>query len=1225
MRSPKPSGALVPHVCAGSACLRQARFPICRASKFAVVVCALAATLATLGTASSDGTRTEHCTEDSVAVTGVASTPSAELISDCNILLDAKETLQGPEGLSLNWSADLDMNQWTAIEISAMRVTKLDTGLDDVQTIFTDSLRGELPSELGDLSALTTLRLTGVALRGEIPEQLGNLSQLTTLNLSATRCTLFAFCGGLEGSIPEALGNLERLEVLNLSENKLVGEVPLSLRKLTALRVLDLGGNVDTNFLLQPVLPATGLEGEIPISMLTELHDLNKLDLSFNRLTGGVPRELGELESLDTLHLHRNFLTGCIPRALEQHANPGSFRGINPQRNTTDHLTRDLFVCPTPDRPVASVVRARGGEMVVSYRADSAGEPVTRFEYRLSADGGSTWNPNWTAIPDSAPGEANAGSFTIGGLTDDTTYTLELRAVNVDGIGPATSITATLESYPDTALSDLVLRHGTTALTLSPVFAFDRFSYTAMVGNSVDSLTIIATPASGAATVSSDPEDDDGTEGVQVGLDVGFNTIVLTVTTGNGDRQVYRLTVVRNPTDEPAGVTVEPTELSLDEGTMATYTVVLAAEPVEAVTVGIRLTGSRSVRANPSRLTFQTSNWDTPQTVTVRAATDADDSDERAMLSHFATGAGYDTVSMPVVAITARDDNGAWVPTAVAIEAQAGNSNVVVVYDGKLDETSLPALEDFEVRLDGEVVAVESLTVSGMRVTLTLERAPEAGQRVDVSVVRGAVRGVPEVGSETPSEPVLLFESASNPDRQGFVRVINHSDRDGEVRIAAIDDAGVRSESISLAIAAGGAAHFNADDLETGSATKGLPDGVGSGSLGDWRLELASALDIEMLSYARTTDGFVTSLHDSVAAGPGAPGEAVFFNPGKNVNQVSRLRLVNAEKTDATVTIQGTDDAGMVSGEVRIEVHAGSSVNLTAAELESGIGHGILNGALAAGTGKWRLSIDSDVTVTAMSLLESQGRLTNLSTAPQTEGSTEGSILVSLFPSASNPDLEGFVRVINRSAEAGEVSIEAFDDTDRDYETVTLSLESHETRHFNSDDVELGNADKKLTGSTGAGEGDWRLELTSDLDIDVLAYIRTDDGFVTAMHDLAPIADDVHRVVFLNPAKNQAQVSRIRLVNPGTTDATVTITGIDSEGESPGDAVQATVPAGASLQLTAQELESGDSDNIDSGALGTGQGKWRLQVASDQAIHVMSLLESPTGHLTNLSTSPGAP
>ena len=175
---------------------------------------------------------------------------------------------------------------------------------------------------------------------------------------------------------------------------------------------------------------------------------------------------------------------------------------------------------------------------------------------------------------------------------------------------------------------------------------------------------------------------------------------------------------------------------------------------------------------------------------------------------------------------------------------------------------------------------------------------------------------------------------------------------------------------------------------------------------------------------------------------------------------------------------------------------------------------------------------------------------------------------------------------------------------------------------FNSDDLELGNEAKGLTGSTGAGEGDWWLELSSDADIEVLSYIHTTDGFLTSMHDLVPEANRVHRVVFFNPAKNFNQVSVLRLVNTGDADAEATITGVHGEGAMPGTAVRVAVPAGSSRQLTWAELESGEAEAIDSGVLGDGEGKWRLRVASDRPILVVSLLENPTGHLTNLSTAP---
>lgn len=102
---------------------------------------------------------------------------------------------------------------------------------------------------------------------------------------------------------------------------------------------------------------------------------------------------------------------------------------------------------------------------------------------------------------------------------------------------------------------------------------------------------------------------------------------------------------------------------------------------------------------------------------------------------------------------------------------------------------------------------------------------------------------------------------------------------------------------------------------------------------------------------------------------------------------------------------------------------------------------------------------------------------------------------VPLFLSTSNPDRQGFVRIVNHSTEPGEVLIHAIDDAGNQRGPVTLSLSAGANQHFNSDDLESGNAAKGLVGSIETGEGDWRLRLETNLDIEVMAYVRTSDGF----------------------------------------------------------------------------------------------------------------------------------
>jgi len=181
---------------------------------------------------------------------------------------------------------------------------------------------------------------------------------------------------------------------------------------------------------------------------------------------------------------------------------------------------------------------------------------------------------------------------------------------------------------------------------------------------------------------------------------------------------------------------------------------------------------------------------------------------------------------------------------------------------------------------------------------------------------------------------------------------------------------------------------------------------------------------------------------------------------------------------------------------------------------------------------------------------------------------------------------------------------------------LTLPIGANEVEHFNSDHLEQGG--RGLPTGIGAGEGHWRLELTSDLDIEVLAYIRTEAGFLTSMPDVAPSTGNRHHVGVFNPGSNPDQVSRLRLVNAGEVEAAVAIKGIDGRGESPGDTVELVIPAGGVREFTAAELESGDG--LDA-ALGDGTGKWRLAVESVEPLLTMSLLESPTGHITNLSAT----
>ena len=84
--------------------------------------------------------------------------------------------------------------------------------------------------------------------------------------------------------------------------------------------------------------------------------------------------------------------------------------------------------------------------------------------------------------------------------------------------------------------------------------------------------------------------------------------------------------------DERPGIRLTPTTLTVNEGSMADYTVELRAQPTADVTVDI--TGGGEVSVSPSSLTFTSATWNTAQTVMVTAAQDTDAVDDAQTVTH---------------------------------------------------------------------------------------------------------------------------------------------------------------------------------------------------------------------------------------------------------------------------------------------------------------------------------------------------------------------------------------------------------------------------------------------------------------------------------------------------------------------------------------------------------------------------------------------------------------
>ena len=111
---------------------------------------------------------------------------------------------------------------------------------------------------------------------------------------------------------------------------------------------------------------------------------------------------------------------------------------------------------------------------------------------------------------------------------------------------------------------------------------------------------------------------------------------------------------------DTAGVSVSNTSLTIAEGSSGTYTIVLDSQPTATVTVTINdPTDNTDVTADQASLTFSPTDWNVPQTVTVRAAHDNDTDNETATVTHTVTStdSSYGGASADSVAVTVTDDD----------------------------------------------------------------------------------------------------------------------------------------------------------------------------------------------------------------------------------------------------------------------------------------------------------------------------------------------------------------------------------------------------------------------------------------------------------------------------------------------------------------------------------------------------------------------------------------
>ena len=475
------------------------------------------------------------------------------------------------------------------------------------------------------------------------------------------------------------------------------------------------------------------------------------------------------------------------PVALTHVVSGGDYRSV-----TVASVAVTILEDDTPTLLIADAAASEGdGEMAFAVRLSVPSSRTVTVEY-ATADGtalaGTDYEETTGTLTFSA--ETTAQTIRVPIIDDDLdeateTFTIvlsnssnvtvedgEATGVITDNDLPVVSVTAGSAVEEGGTVAFTLTRIGDLTVPLTvPVDVTERGAF--LADGAPTEVTFAVDAATTALLVATDDDDVDEVNGA----------VTATITSGTTHRAGESNSATVSVTDnDERGVTVTPTELTVEEGGSGSYTVVLDTEPAADVTVEIQVPDNADIVVDKTGLTFTADNWNTPQTIAVTAAQDDDAvADDPVTITHAVSGGDYEGVAALGVEVTIiEDDTAGGTISITALEVAEGDpGRYTIVLD---TEPTADVTVEIQVPEDTDIA------VSPLTLTFTADNW-NTPQTVAVTAAHD--------DDAVADDPVTLTHAVSGGDYEGVTTA------EVEVTIIEDDTTGVTISITALEVAEG--------------------------------------------------------------------------------------------------------------------------------------------------------------------------------------------------------------------------------------------------------------------------------------------------------------------------------------------------------------------------------------------------------------------------------------